>query len=154
MTTRRIVVGLDGSPGSSAAVAWCAAMAPLLDAEVFVVNAMAPVTFLVPTGSPAEIPPIIDDSAIEESVHHELDKELEEWCAPLRSAGVPYRSQVIDGSVTDALLRAADDVDADLVVVGQQKHGGIGGMKERLLGSVPSHLSHHCSRPLVIVPAP
>jgi hypothetical protein len=79
-------------------------MAPLLDAEVLVVNAMSPVGYLVPAASPAEVPPIIDDSAIEESVHHELESELETWCAPLRDAGVPYQSHVVDGSVIDALL--------------------------------------------------
>ena len=81
--TRRIVLGLDGTPGSAAATSWCAAMAPALDAEVLVVNAMSPVSYLVPSASPADIPPIIDDTAIEESVHNELESELETWCAPL-----------------------------------------------------------------------
>jgi nucleotide-binding universal stress UspA family protein len=124
-------------------------MAPLLDAEVLVVNAMSPVGYLVPSASPADIPPIIDDSAIEASVHHELESELETWCTALRDAGVPYRSHVVDGSVIDALLSVADEVNADMIVVGRQKHGGI---KEKLLGSVPNHLSHACSRPVVIVP--
>jgi nucleotide-binding universal stress UspA family protein len=147
--TRRIVLGLDGTPGSAAATAWCAAMAPVLDAEVLVVNAMTPVSALVPSPSPVDIPPIIDDTAIEESVHHELESELETWCTPLREAGVAYRSHVVDGSVIDALLSVADEVDADLIVVGRQKHGGL---REKLLGSVPDHLSHACSRPVVIVP--
>jgi nucleotide-binding universal stress UspA family protein len=149
MTTRRIVIGLDGSAGAEAAVQWCAAMGALIDAEIIAVNAMAPVNAILPSASPAEIPPIIDDSAIEAGVHQELATELEEWCAPLRDAGVTYRSYVVDGSIIDALLSVADEVDADLVVVGREKHGGI---KEKLLGSVPNHLMHHCGCPVVVVP--
>src|SRR3954454_14015665 len=105
-------------------------MAPLLAAEVLGVNAMSPVGYLVPSGLPADIPPIIDDTAIEASVYSELESELETWCAPLRDAGVSYRSHVVDGSVIDALLTVAEEVDADMIVVGSQKHGRI---KEKLL---------------------
>jgi nucleotide-binding universal stress UspA family protein len=150
MPTRRIVIGLDGSAGAGAAVQWCAEMGPVLDAEVVAVNAMSPVSAILPAASPAEIPPIIDDSAIEESVHEELASELEGWCAPLRDAGVSYRSYVVDGSVIDALVHVAGEVAADLVVVGREKHSAI---KEKLLGSIPNHLMHHCECPVVVVPA-
>lgn len=149
MTTRRIVIGLDGSAGSDAVVQWCAEIGTALDAEIVAVNAMSPVNAILPAASPAEIPPIFDDSAIEAGVHEELANELEEWCAPLRDAGVTYRPYVVDGNVIDALLSVADEVGADLVVVGREKGGSI---KERLLGSVSNHLVHHCGCPVVVVP--
>lgn len=34
MTTRRIVLGVDGSEGAASAVSWCREHAPVLDAEV------------------------------------------------------------------------------------------------------------------------
>src|SRR4051794_533829 len=40
MTTRRIVVGVDGSDHSLRAVKWCAEYAQLLDAEVIAVHAI------------------------------------------------------------------------------------------------------------------
>jgi len=150
MSTRRIVIGLDGSLGAAAAVQWCAATAPALDADVVAVNALKPAASILAASSPAEIPAIVDDSAIEASIHEEMASELEEWCKPLRDAGVSYRSHVVDGGVIDALVIVAREVVADLVVVGHEKHGGI---KEKLLGSVPNHLLHDCACPVVVVPA-
>jgi Universal stress protein family len=41
MTSRRIVLGLDGSPGSEAAMQWCIEASPPLDAEVVAVHVLA-----------------------------------------------------------------------------------------------------------------
>ena len=51
MATRRIVVGVDGSIGAAAAVAWCAAMAPLLDADVVAVHAIETHDYAAPPSS-------------------------------------------------------------------------------------------------------
>jgi nucleotide-binding universal stress UspA family protein len=146
VSARCIVVGVDGSAGAEAALAWCARMAPVLDAEVVAVHAMAPLVYTVPVSvAIGDVPALYDDG-----VRDELQGELEQWCAPLRDAGVPHRVQLLDGSPADVLLRTADALDADMVVVGRRGHGGF---SELLLGSVPHQLSHHCARPLVIVPA-
>jgi nucleotide-binding universal stress UspA family protein len=150
MPTRRIVIGLDGSAGAAAAVEWCAEVGTALDAEVIAVNAVSPRTAMMPGSSPAEVPAIVDDSALEATIHEEMATELEDWCAPLREAGVFYHSYVVDGGVIDALLGVAEEVAADLVVVGREKHGGL---KEKILGSVPNHLTHHAHCPVVVVPA-
>ena len=149
MPLRRIVIGVDGSPGAAAALRWCAETGAVLDAEVVAVNALATPSALLAGAAPGEIPVIVDASAIDATVHDELAAELEQWCGPLREAGISYRSYVVDGGVVDALLGVAEEVDADLVVVGRS-HGGI---KEKLLGSVPNHLLHHCPCPVVIVPS-
>jgi nucleotide-binding universal stress UspA family protein len=47
-------------------------------------------------------------------------------------------------------VHVAGEVAADLVVVGREKHSAI---KEKLLGSIPNHLMHHCECPVVVVPA-
>lgn len=144
MATRHIVVGLDGSPGSEAAARWCAEMAPLLDAEVVAVHALPPVVYMLPT-TPGAIPPVYDDT-----VRQELTRALDGWCAPLREADAEFRSEVVEGSPAEAIMRVADKVDADLIVVGRRGHGGFA---ELVLGSVPHQLSHHADRPVVVVPA-
>ena len=142
---RTIVLGLDGSKGARAAVLWCCDAAPRLEADVVAVYAFS--------SSVADIPstvalPLLSTS--DPQFRHALTEALEEWCAPLRDAGVQYRTVVLDGSPAEVLMRVAEDLDASLVVVGRR---GSGGFVEMLLGSVPHTLSHHARTPLVIVPS-
>ncbi|MEX1008658.1 MAG: universal stress protein [Acidimicrobiia bacterium] len=145
MVTRHIVVGLDGSTGSAEAARWCAETAPLLDADVIGVYAIPVVFGLVP----ATVAPTVPVQYAEET-RRALEDELAEWCEPLRSAGVEFRTMLLDGEPAQTLMRVADDVDAALIVVGRR---GRGGFAELLLGSVPHRLSHHAGRPVVVVPA-
>ena len=143
MTTRRIVVGLDGSDGAAAARDWCAVIAPLLDAEVVAVHVLdlSPLYF-GPATIAALQPPIAEVNEIRR-------QQLADWAAPLAAAGVPCRTELVDGRPAAALERVADVEDADLVVVGRR---GQGGFAELVMGSVPHALADHSVRPLVIVP--
>ena len=146
MSTRRIVVGVDGSRGAAAAVDWCARMAPALDAEVIAVFSVTPFVYSVPASvAVGDVPMVYDDS-----LRSTIAAEMEGWCAPLRAAGVPHRTEVLEGRASDVIMRAAEEHDADLVVVGRR---GKGGFAELVLGSVASQVSHHCGRPVVVVPA-
>ena len=144
MTTRTIVVGVDGSEGAAAALAWAVAHAPLLDAEVVVVHSMD-VTMAMPPPTVAAPPFVVDDS-----LRAGMRDALHEWCAPLRDAGVPHRAELYEGNPVGAITQIAEKVHADLIVVGRRGHGGFA---ELVLGSVPHSLSHHASVPVVIVPA-
>jgi nucleotide-binding universal stress UspA family protein len=73
------------------------------------------------------------------------------WCAPLQATGVRYRAELRDGNPVSALVAVADEVDADLIVVGSR---GLGGFPELLLGSTSTQLAQHSGRPVVIVPQP
>jgi nucleotide-binding universal stress UspA family protein len=143
MPTRRIVLGLDGSQGAAAARDWCAAVAPLLDAEVVAVHVLdlSPLYF-GPATIAALQPPIAEVKEIRR-------QQLAEWAAPLGDAGVAYRTELVDGPPAAALERIADGEEAELVVVGRR---GQGGFAELVMGSVPHALAHHSARPLVIVP--
>ncbi len=144
MTTRRIVLGLDGSEGADAARAWCIQYAPSLDAEVIAVHVLdiGPLYF-GPATIAALQPPI-------EEVRRHRARLLNEWVEPLAKAGVPYRTELVDGLPAPKLDEVALDTDAALVVVGRR---GAGGFAELLLGTVPNTLAHHVRRPLLIVPA-
>jgi nucleotide-binding universal stress UspA family protein len=140
----KIVVGVDGSESAGRAVAWCAAIAPRLDAEVVAVHAVEEPVYPVPTLAYVAVPPLSDEARAE------LLQLLEdEWCAPLRDAGVRYRAELVDGPPASALTQIADDESADLLVTGRR---GRGGFAELMLGSTSHHLTHHAGRPLVIVP--
>jgi nucleotide-binding universal stress UspA family protein len=139
------VVGVDGSAGSAAAVAWCAGVAPLLDADVIAVHAIETNEYLSlpPTSSPTDHSP----DSMRERIRTEVEKV---WCAALDVAGIEFKTVLLNTGAAAALLVVADDVDADMIVVGQR---GLGGFEELLLGSAPHQVAHHARRPVVIVPS-
>jgi len=123
----KVVVGVDGSFSSAAAVAWCGQVGPLLDAEVVAVHALSP-----EEGFPS-------------------DAEFDAWCGPLRLADLVVRRVIEDDGAASLLRRVALDENADLVVVGATRRGEIAGL---LLGSVVEEMAYHGRRPVVIVPTP
>lgn len=56
-----------------------------------------------------------------------------------------------EATVWQAVLEAADEHDAAVVVLGSRGRSGLG---SQLLGSVSYGVAHHSSRPLLIVPSP
>lgn len=68
--------------------------------------------------------------------------------ARLAERGVVAELLVKDGRPADAILDAADEVDADLIVVGSTgKHGAL----RMLLGSVSSRVAEYSTRSVLIV---
>lgn len=144
MTCRRIVVGLDASPASEAAVRWAIAYAGAVGAEVVAVHALeAPVYFSHPYN---ETWPVVVDSLLRGGVRRRFE---EDWCAPLAAAGVLYRSVMADGRAADIRLDVADREAAELIVTGRR---GLNPPGELVLGSVSHHLVHGSRRPVVLGP--
>ncbi len=140
MRIERIVVGVDGSENSLAAVEWAAGMAALVDAEVVAVHALG---LLEPLGA---------DDSVPTFPHRDEIRDLFErvWCAPLDTAGVRTRRLLTDGSAVPVLLDVARELDADLIVVGSR---GLGGYPELLLGSTSTQVAQNADRPVTIVPS-
>jgi nucleotide-binding universal stress UspA family protein len=138
---QRIVVGLDGSEHSAEALGWAVRMAHAVNAEVVAVHAVQPVMYWDDSYAP---PPDYDlqrRAGIEDQFENE-------WCRPLRESGVPYRTVLEDGRAASVLADAADEVDADVIVVARR---GRGGFTELLLGSVSHELTLHSHRPVLVL---
>jgi nucleotide-binding universal stress UspA family protein len=88
--------------------------------------------------------------ADEEGLRDRLTTAMEEWCEPLREAGIDYEARLVDGAPAETLMRVSEETKADLLIVGRRGHGGFA---EMALGSVPHTLSHHAGVPVVIVPS-
>ncbi|GAA0516942.1 universal stress protein [Saccharopolyspora thermophila] len=134
----RIVVGVDGSPGSRAALRWALRYAEQSGSQV---------TALIACG----LPPLIDMvlPATEDDVAAQAARELRETVdetTALLGTRIPVECRVARDHATRALLEAAQD--ADLLVVGHRGHGGF---VEALLGSVSQHCVHHAPCTVVVV---
>jgi len=63
------------------------------------------------------------------------------------SSSLPIRTHALPGDPAAAILRVADEVDADLIVVGNKgMHGA-----SRILGSVPNNIAHKTNCSILIV---
>ena len=134
----RIVVGIDGSPSSRAAVRWAIAHARP-DDTIVLVHAWEPSPAMVDAG----LVDRRDDSAARGLAHHELARAQ----ALPRDDHITLSCDVVHGDARDCLSHEQ----AALLIVGARGRGGLASV---LLGSVSAHLAHHCSVPLVIVPGP
>jgi len=136
VTARPIVVGVDGSDGATRALEWVVTFAADLRAQVIAVHALGLLEHLGQSTVPAW------------SHRDEILQLLEnQWTLPLK--GVPYRCIVVDGNPVTALITAAEDEDAVLIVVGRR---GSGGYPDLLLGSTSEALVQQALRPVVVVP--
>ena len=137
----RIVVGVDGSPSSKAALAWAVRQAALTGAKVDAVHAWHnPVSYSYGYGY-AMVLPVPD---LEKFARHALDEAIAA-VADL-APGVEIRPVVVEDNPAQALLDAAKG--ADLLGVGSRGHGGF---TEALLGSVGQHCVHHADCPVVVI---
>ncbi len=142
--TKKIVVGIDGSVGADAALAWALEEARAHGDRIVAVMAWS--TPVVAGGIYAPAPPI-DLEALEGAAKQTLADALDR--ANAADGEVKIAEQVVWGSASEALVRASEG--ARLLVVGSR---GLGGFKELLLGSVGHQVAHHARCPVVIVPAP
>lgn len=136
-----IVVGVDGSPQSAAALEWAIGLARATHAEVVAVHALY-LPIYAGSGYEAALP-------VDEDWRREQEKIfVTEWCAPLRKSGVSYGTIFRDGQPASVIAEVADSYEADLIVVGRR---GRGQVAELLLGSVSQDLTHHSLRPVLVV---
>jgi nucleotide-binding universal stress UspA family protein len=69
----------------------------------------------------------------------------------LREQGIETQVQVRSGRPVRELLKAADELDADMIVVGTSSRGPVA---SRLLGDVSLELAQRAGRPVLIVGRP
>jgi nucleotide-binding universal stress UspA family protein len=139
-----IVVGVDGSNSSRAALQWAYDEAAHHGAVLTVVNAWHPPT--LPMAPPyGHLPP----EGYESQPQREAMALLEQFTSQLvpQTPAVDVRTSVEEGkNPAEVLIERSGE--ADLLVVGSRGHGGFVGM---LLGSVSQSLVAHANCPVVVV---
>lgn len=138
----RIVVGVDGSQSSRAALRWAVEEARLRQATLDVVHA-----WRVPyqSGYPVGMV-VLPVERVEEDARRLLDRAVGE----VDARGIPAVERIlVCDSAARALLDSAKG--AGLIVVGSRGRGGFAGL---LLGSVSQTVLHHAACPVMVVRPP
>jgi nucleotide-binding universal stress UspA family protein len=139
----RILIAIDGSQQSLAAVRWVASAYSPETTEIIAASTYG----LEPAALMAGYVPAPDWG---EKWSADLETHLNgDWTAPLRDKGFSVRACVLEGHAEDTLLLIARDDRVDLIVVGCR---GRGSVKEMFLGSVSHFLVTHAPCPVVVIP--
>lgn len=128
-----IVVGTDGSSTAAQAVHHAVQLAEMTGAKVHIVQAVPPTLAVDPAGLAAGA------THIERAVA-DAEAEITRLATAVSERGVAATGRVCPTGAADALIDVAEEVGADLIVVGSR---GMTGARRLLLGSVPNAVSHH-----------
>jgi nucleotide-binding universal stress UspA family protein len=139
-----VVVGVDGSGPSRAALEWAVQEAAVRHAPLTVVTVHpAPVEYLGSAADQAQ------DHDLAER-YRQAGQDAVNRVFARAGAARPESAMIqsVNGPAADALLAAA--LDADMLVVGSH---GAGGFPRSLTGSVSSQVTRHADCPVVVIPA-
>lgn len=139
----RIVVAIDGSPSSASARDLVGSLAwPEGTAITLVMAYELPVSWV----SGAAVGGDWMDAA-ENDLRRQLQEDVAGMTQPLEGRGWVVDARVVDGRPASVIRSVADELDADLVVMGSRGHGP---MRSMLLGSVSAEVAGTADRPVLV----
>ncbi|HEY2479076.1 MAG TPA: universal stress protein [Solirubrobacterales bacterium] len=142
----RIVVGTDGSDTAGEAVDQAIDLAKVTGATLGIVSAYQPVPKRRVQEEQEGAPPDIQH---EIGPREDVNLVLDTAAAKARAAGVgDVTTHPVEGDPAEAILNVAEEIKADLIVVGNK---GMTGARRYFLGSVPNNVSHHAPCSVIIV---
>lgn len=142
MHIRHILVPTDFSDGSTRAFETAVDMALDSGAKLtlFHVNHVPTTVF------PDVILPLSPE--IQRDLEHSVQLVLDQWCERARAAGVDADTRTAFGGTALEICAAADELGADLIVIGTH---GRGGLSHALLGSVAEKVVRKAPCPVLTV---
>ncbi len=136
----RILVPVDGSPGSERGLALAAALADGLDAEIMVVVAFNPPVTVRRRGT-------IATEEAQSEMERDARELAEEATTLLVERGLRARGVAAEGDPVEAILESAERERADLIVMGRR---GLGRLQGLLVGSVSERVARHAEIPVLL----
>jgi nucleotide-binding universal stress UspA family protein len=140
-----IVVGTDGSETAGRAVQEALELASSTGAVLNIVTAYQPVGRARLKAEAEQTP---EDLQWAIGPAEDAEVTLQAATDAAGGSGVEVHGHAVEGDPADAILRVAEDMGADVIVVGNK---GMTGTKRFLLGSVPNKISHHAPCSVLIV---
>jgi hypothetical protein len=140
----KLVVGTDGSETADEAVRRAAELARTSGAKLHIVSAYEPVAPARLREEAVEAPKDIEWAI---NPREDVDATLER-AKGIAGEGLEVETHARQGDPADAILDVAEEIAADLIVVGNK---GMTGARRFLLGSVPNRISHHAPCAVLII---
>ena len=144
MSFQNIIVPVDGSDTSFAAVAKATEFAQAFNSKITVVQVMVLDPYIA-----AEYISASQTNELIERARSAIVQNLNEVKAKLSSEGLNVETKLLEGQTVNAeIVKAAHDVNADLIIIGSHGRTGI---KKFLLGSVAQNVLGASQIPVLIV---
>ncbi|WEI04858.1 universal stress protein [Acinetobacter johnsonii] len=144
MAYQNILVPVDGSETSYAAVAQAAELAKAFGGKITVVQVLALDPYIA-----AEYISATQTNDLIERARTSVLKTLEEAAAKFSDLGIPVEVKLLEGQVVHReIIREAETAKADLIVIGS--HGRTG-LKRLFLGSVAQSVLGEAHIPVLVV---
>ncbi|MBU1002634.1 MAG: universal stress protein [Proteobacteria bacterium] len=139
MRINKILVPVDGSGPSLAAVRYGAGIAGLTGAAVMLLHCHKPVPSIL--GEP-------NFQRVLERLEADAQRVMEGCLSELAGQGVEFTSKVIGGDTAQVIVEVAEIEGFDLIVMGSR---GLGGVQGLLLGSVTHKVLQVAPCPVTVV---
>ena len=142
----RIIIGVDGSEQSQAALGWALGQAELVGADLVLAHTWNPDSYATPAMAGA-VPDMIQAGAL----NHEAEELAQAWLDDLVAATAARTTASVSGVLASGspaghILDLS--AEATMVVVGNR---GRGGLRSAVLGSTSQQIAHHAQCPVVVV---
>jgi nucleotide-binding universal stress UspA family protein len=137
----RLLIATDGSPAADAAVQAGVQLAAEQLAGVVFLHVIEEVDVVAPSFGPIIVNPV-------EQGNPEDDEILSAAAEIARTQGVPFDLRLVAGFDYETILATADEIDAELIVIGSNRHGALG---TTFLGSVSKEVLKRADRPVLVV---
>lgn len=148
MSNQKLLIAYDGTPDAQRALQIAAATFP--GASAVLLCARQPLDGLAAhlEGHPA----LKDLDGLDAATLDASERIAAEGAELGRKAGLIAESRVSSAMATasEAIIDAAEEVDADFIVLGSR---GRRGLKATLLGSTSVNVLHHATRPTLVIPS-
>ena len=127
MRFNEILVPLDFSPHSTKAMEQAIELAKMFEGRLHLLH-----SYSVYVGA---VPPygIVVPESFDLECREAASRELKQWADKARAAGVEVKTTITPSAPLEAIVRTAEEIGADLIVMGSR---GLTGLKHVLLGSV------------------
>ena len=115
----RLLIATDGSPAAEAAVQAGVQLAAEQEGGVVFLHVVDAVDVVAPAFGPIIVNPV-------EESNPEDDEILSGAAEVARAHGVPFELRLVAGFDYETILATADEIDAELIVLGSNRHGTLG----------------------------
>ncbi|MFW5921068.1 MAG: universal stress protein [Polyangiales bacterium] len=142
---KRILSPVDFSETSDHALRYAVDLASKLGAEMHVVHVYQLPMYALPDGG------VLAGPDVAAGIMDQAQKRMKELTKELDGEGVRMKTHVIEGMPHREIVRMADEIEADLIIMGTH---GRSGLSHLLLGSVAERVVRTSTHPVLTVRHP